>query len=349
MTRTTSRLLAAVGGVGAVIVAFLLAGVGTGHATTSFKFTFTPLIAAGSGDPVPQVSYGGKIGYALTVQNTDTSNATHVQVIVDAPSATFFDATDPSCVAAKGSDGRPGSAMICTPSGGTLGAGKSYSVSFRFTAPTSGPPPSSVVATPSVSIAAKTNGNPGNNGTTKVSGDPVEVQLNPDGSTNDTYLRKNENASVGGPQNFSAKLPTALLGDPFGLELGIHNQTGTVCPTCIGSFTELTIPTASDVLNLGNPFFDGTTLNPYSWTLNATTATSFKLLGVFHVANDGSGTSTPIPACSSLPGGGPTADDPVCYDTLTAKNQKGVQVLTATGRGLENGKITFGLAEPEIR
>lgn len=343
MTRTTSRLLAAAGVVGAVIVAFLVGGVGTGHASTSFSFTFTPLIAAGSGDPVPQVSYGGKIGYELTVQNTDTSNATHVQVIVDAPSATFFDATDPSCVGVKGSDGRNGSEMICTPPGGTLGAGQSYTVDFRFTAPTSGPPPSSVVATPSVSIAAKTNGNPGNNGTTKVSGDPVEVQLNPDGSTNDTYLRKNENASVGGPQNFSAHLPTALLGDPFGLELGIHNQTGTVCPTCIGSFTELTIPAASDVTDPGNPFYDGINPNnPYNWTMSATTAPSFKLLGVFHIADDGSGTTVPIPACSSLTGGGPTLDDPVCYDTLTSKNHAGVQTLTATGRGLENGKITFG-------
>jgi Domain of unknown function DUF11 len=331
MTRSMSRLLVVAALVGTGIVASLVAGVGVGHASTSFDVSLKALIAAGSTDPVPQVSYGGKIGYELTVTNTDTSNTTHVQVVVDVPSATFFDATDPSCVAAKGNS----SEMICVPNGGTMAAGSTYTVDFRFTAPTSG---TSVTATPSVSIAAKTQGNPGNNGTTVATGPPVTVQLNADGSTNDTYLRHGENASAGGPQNFSAQLPGTLLGSPFGLELGIHNQVGTVCPTCIGSFTELTIPAASAV-GPGTPF--GTT-NPYSWSMSATTATSFKLLGVFHVDDTGAGTTSPIPACSALPGGGPTLADPVCYVTLTSKNKAGVQTLTATGYGLENGKITFG-------
>jgi uncharacterized protein DUF11 len=331
MTRSSSRFLAAMAVVGAAIAASLVGGVGVGHASTSFDVQLTALIAAGSTDPVPEVSYGGKIGYELTVANTDTSNTTHVQVIVKVPTATFFDATDPSCAAAKGDP----STMICSPFGGTINANQTYTVDFRFTAPTSG---TSVTATPSVSIAAKTQGNPGNNGTTVATGDPVSVELNADGSTNDTYLRHGENASAGGPQNFSAQLPTALLGDPFGLELGIHNQNGQACPTCIGTFTELTIPAASSA-GLGSPF--GAT-NPYGWTMSATTATSFKLLGVFHIDDGGGGTTTPIPACSSLTGGGPTLDDPVCYDTLTSKNKAGVQILTATGRGLENGKITFG-------
>lgn len=331
MTRPSSRLLAAVALVAAGIVASLAAGVGTGNASTSFNFSFRPLIAASADDPVPQVSYGGKIGYELSVQNGDTSNTTHVQVVVDVPNATFFDATDASCAAAKG---KP-SEMVCSPFGGTINSGETYTVDFRFTAPTSG---SSVTATPSVSIAAKTQGNPGNNGTTASTGTPVTVNLNPDGSTDDTYLRHNEGASVGGPQNFSTQLPGTLLGNPFGLELGIHNQLGTVCPTCIGTFTELTIPAAT-LVGAGTPF--GTT-NPYSWTMSATTAPSFHLLGVFHIDDSGAGTTTPIPACSSLTGLGPTIADPVCYDTLTSKTKAGVQTLTAAGRGLENGKVAFG-------
>jgi hypothetical protein len=318
--------------VGTGIVASLVGGVGVGHASTSFNVQLKALIAAGTTDPVPQVSYGGKIGYELTVTNTDTSNTTHVQVIVDVPSATFFDANDPSCAAAKGNS----SEMICIPNGGTMNAGSSYTVDFRFTAPTSG---SSVTATPSVSIAAKTQGNPGNNGTTVATGAPVTVQLNPDGSTNDTYLRHGENASAGGPQNFSTQLPNTLF-TPFGLELGIHNETGAgICLTCLGVDTSLTIPAASLVGNPGNPFYDGTTFNPYGWTMSASAPTNFKLTGVWHVDDNNVGGF--IPSCASL-GGGPTVGQPVCYLTLTSKNHAGIQTLTATGEGLENGKITFG-------
>src|SRR5262245_53631159 len=121
MIRPSSRFLAVMAVVGVAIVASLVAGVGVGHASTSFDVQLKALIAAGSTDPVPEVSYGGKIGYELTVKNTDTSNTTHVQVVVKVPGATFVpnDATDPSCVAAKGDP----STMVCTPNGGTMNAG----------------------------------------------------------------------------------------------------------------------------------------------------------------------------------------------------------------------------------
>ena len=331
MTRPANRLLAAMALVGVGIVVSLVGGVGTGHASTSFTVNITPLIAASPNDKVPEVSLGGKIGFEATVTNTNSSNATHVQFAFQVPGGSFVDATDASCKPLKGDS----STMICIPLGGTMKSGDSWTVDFRFTAPTSG---TSVTTKSGVTVAAQSQGNPLNNGTLAQAGNAVTIVLNSDGSVNDTYLRKNEGASVGGPQNFSTKLPTALLGDPFGLELGIHNQNGLACPTCIGTFTELTIPAASSA-GLGTPF--GAT-NPYSWTMSATTAPSFKLLGVFHIDDSGGGTAVPIPACSSLTGGGPTLADPVCYDTLTSKNKAGVQTLTATGRGLENGKITFG-------
>jgi hypothetical protein len=331
MTKPSSRFLAALAAVGAAIAAGLIAGVGAGHASTSFTVGITPLIAAGSGDLVPQVSLSGKIGFEAKVTNTNSSNATHVRFAFQVPGGSFVDATDASCAALKNDS----STMICIPLGGTMKSGASWTVDFRFTAPSSG---TSVTTKSGVTVAAQTNGNPLNNGTLAQAGNDVTVSLNSDGSVNDTYLRKNESALVGGPQNFSTKLPTALLGDPFGLELGIHNQTGNACPTCIGSFTELTIPAAT-LVGADTPF--GTT-NPYSWTMSATTATSFKLLGIFHIDDNGDGMTTPIPACSTLTGTAPTAGDPVCYDTLTSKNHAGVQTLTASGRGLENGKVAFG-------
>jgi hypothetical protein len=338
MTRLSSRFLAAIAVVGAAIVASLVGGVGVGHASTALPITITPLIAAGSSDPVPQVSYGGKIGYEVSLTNMDTSNTTHVRVVVDVTGgAVFFDATDPSCAAAKGNS----SEMICTPFGGTLRSGQTYKVDFRFTAPSSG---TSVTATPSVTIAAQTNGNPNNNGTTVSTGTPVDVSLNAGGFQNDTYLRQGEGAAANGPQTFSAQLPNALFGTQFGLELGIKNQTGTpICTTCLPVFTELTIPAASSVLNAGNPFYNGTDPSkPYVWTMSATAATSFKLTGVYHVPDPPNDVPVLIPACAVVPGGGPTATDPVCYDTLTSKNKAGVQNISATGRGLENGRVGFG-------
>lgn len=318
--------------VGAAIVASLVGGVGAGHAATSFSVALSPLIGTSS-NGVPQVSYGGKIGYTATVRNTNTSNATHVEFVVQVPGGSFVDATDPSCAALKNDQ----STMVCVPNGGTMTAGSSYTVDFRFTAPTSG---SSVTTNSGVSIAAKTQGNPLNNGTLAQAGNPVTVDLNPDGSsTNDTYLRHSENASAGGPQNFSATLPGTLLGNPFGLELGIHNETGPpICPTCLPVDSSLTIPAATDVLEADNPFYDGTTFNPYRWTMSATASTNFKLTGVYHLP-DAASTAVQIPACA---GGAPTASDPVCYDTLTAKNHAGVQTLTASGQGLENGRVGFG-------
>jgi hypothetical protein len=338
MTRSSNRLLAAVGVLGAVIVASLVGGVGASRASTSFDVQLKALIAAGSLDPVPEVSYGGKIGYEATVTNTNASNATHVQFVVQVPNGSFVDATDPSCAAAKGDS----STMICIPNGGTMISGSSYTVDFRFTAPTSG---SSVTTASGVSIAAKSQGNPLNNGTLVQAGNPVTVNLNAGGFQNDTYLRQGEGAAANGPQTFSAQLPNALFGTQFGLELGIKNQTGTpICATCLPVFTELTIPAASSVLNADNPFYNGTDPSkPYTWTMSATAATSFKLTGIYHVPDPvDSQLAVQIPACAVLPGGGPTATDPVCYDTLTSKNKAGVQNISATGRGLENGRVGFG-------
>jgi hypothetical protein len=328
--------LAVVGVVGAVIVASLVGGVGAGRASTSFTAINTALIGT-SGNGVPEVSYGGKIGFETKVTNTNSSNATHVEFAFQVPGGSFVDATDASCAALKNDS----STMICIPLGGTMKAGESWTAKFRFIAPSTG---TSVTTRSGVSIAAKTQGNPLNNGTLTEVGTPVTVTLNAGGFQNDTYLRPGEGASANGPQTFSAQLPNALFGTQFGLELGIKNQTGTpICGTCLPVFTELTIPAASSVLNAGNPFYNGTDSKPYTWTMTATAATSFKLTGIYHVPDPVS-TSLPvqIPACAVLPGGGPRATDPVCYLTLTSKNKAGVQNISATGLGLENGRVGFG-------
>src|SRR4051812_50230858 len=123
MTRSSSRLLAVVGVVGAVIVASLVGGVGAGRASTSFTAINTALIGT-SDNGVPEVSYGGKIGFETTVTNTNSSNATHVEFVFQVPGGSFVDANDASCAALK----TDSSTMICIPHGGTMQAGDSWSV-----------------------------------------------------------------------------------------------------------------------------------------------------------------------------------------------------------------------------
>src|SRR3954451_21505754 len=115
----------------ATLAAGLVVGVGTGRAATSFSVTVSPLIGTSTNE-VPKVSYGGQIGYTLTVTNTGDSTTPHVQVVADSDSATFLDASDSSCRAVSGD----ATQMVCTPFGGTMTPGQIYTVDFRFTAPT---------------------------------------------------------------------------------------------------------------------------------------------------------------------------------------------------------------------
>jgi Domain of unknown function DUF11 len=332
MKRLSRRFGAAAGVLAAALAAGLLVGVGTGRAATSFEVTLSPLIGT-SFNEVPQVSYGGKIGYHLVVTNSGDSTTTQVQVVVKSDSATFFDATDPSCAAAKG-DAKQ---MVCTPFGGTMKPGDTFTVDFRFTAPASGSAVNTqgfaVVA--AQSVGGKVNGN---SGTISWPGNTVTTSLVAGTDTTDTFLRGHESASAGGPQTFGVQLPTILFGDPFGLELGIHNETraAPICPTCLLTDTQLTIPAASLVTNASNPFYNGTA-NPYTWSMSASYPPGFQLTGVFHLDDNNVGAF--IPSCASL-GGAPTAAAPMCWDTLIqSKNPK---TVSATGQGLENGNGAFG-------
>jgi len=58
----------------AAIAAVLVGGASTGRAATSFTISLDPLIGtAGVNLAIPQVSYGGKIGYHLVVINSGDS------------------------------------------------------------------------------------------------------------------------------------------------------------------------------------------------------------------------------------------------------------------------------------
>jgi hypothetical protein len=341
-----ARLLAVASAMVALVV---VGGATTGRAATSFEITLAPLIGTSDVNVIPQVSYAGKIGYHLHVRNAGDSKTQKASILVTSDLATFSDVSDTTNCAVNPKNTHQ---MVCTPFGGTFVPGATFDADLRFTAPTTGPATGQQVSTlASITIAAQTVGGNKNNGTTIAQSAPVLTNIVENTTKADTYLHKNENAGTGNlslpghPQNFKLNTPTALLGDPFGIAVSIHDIVGTPtqCATdsttaCFGAFTELTIPAASFVSALGNPFYDGTTFNPYSWAMNAQypNGSNFKLHGAYHI--DGSGAFQQLLKCDDpLVGGAPSVAYPLCYDTLDQLTNK--KMLTATGRGLENGAL----------
>jgi hypothetical protein len=341
-----SRFAALVAVVSAVIAAALVGGAGSGRAATSFNITLGPLIGT-TGNLIPQVSYGGKIGYHVHVENAGDSTTQHAQILVTSDLATFSDVSDTANCAVNPKNAHQ---MICTPFGGTFAPGAIFDTDLRFTAPLSGPATGEQVSTvASISVAAQTVGGNKTNGTTLTTSEPVPTNIVENTTKADTFLRKNENAGTGKlslpdhPQNFSMNTPPALFGDPFGIAVSMHDIVGALCAGCFGAYTQVTIPSAPLVNAPGNPFFNGAS-NPYGWTMNAqySSGSNFKLHGVVHI--DDSGDFNQVPSCASLvtvdnPAGNPTAAVPACYDTLDQISNK--KMLVATGRGLENGNWTW--------
>jgi hypothetical protein len=80
--------------------------------------------------------------------------------------------------------------------------------------------------------------------------------------------------------------------------------------------------------------------NPYGWSISAKYPSGFKLTKLVHV-NDNN-VSENVPSCASIiPEQAPTLGQPLCWDTLNQQNGNN-KIVTATGRGLENGQFGFG-------
>src|SRR5262245_12558385 len=155
---TRKRLLAAAA---VVVVTFCVAvGSAVGRSTgTSASVVLTPLIGTSS-NGVQQVTFGGKIGFHLDVANTGTSTFNHLVIVVDSDFGTFSDASRSECA----KDPKDATRMVCKLVQ-MKGGAPPFSVDLRFNAPASG---STVVSTPSLTVDAQTQGDPGNNGTQTV-------------------------------------------------------------------------------------------------------------------------------------------------------------------------------------
>src|SRR5262249_12004706 len=189
-----------------------------------------------------------------------------------------------------------------------------------FTAPSTG---TTVTMNVDVVIKAQSVGGKqnGNNGTILASAPiPVVTNVVPFGDKDDTYLRAGDAPAGTGklssthPQNFSITLPGMLFGTPFGVAVSIHHKTRTaLCGTRLTSWTTLRIPVAAFTTTAGNPFFDGTNVHAYSWSMTAQYPSNSKPTQIIHI--DDNGVPQQLQKCIDI-GGAPTAADPMCYDTF---------------------------------
>lgn len=315
------RILAAAAVALSVCVA--LAGP-AGSAPTKSRLTvaLSPLIGT-TANGVQQVTFGGKIGLHLDVTNPGPSAVNHVVVVVDADTATFSDASRRECAV----DPKDAKRMVCTVKQMKAGS-PTFSVDLRFTAPTSG---SQVVSTPSVTVDAKSQGSPGNNGTGTTTGDPVTTVLTSSlgGALFDSYLRGTENAATSAtlPQHSRFVMPNALLGSNYGVETSVQEQTATpLCTNCPAFETVLGIPASL----LANSPFSPT--NPFTYTvtlLPSGVPAHYYPTGLYH---DG----VLIPSCSTSP---LSATTHICVTSFTGNKNAG---FVATGKADQNGRIGFG-------
>jgi hypothetical protein len=309
----------------ALVVCFV--GVGSaGGRTTKSRLTvdLSPLIGT-SANGVQKVTFGGKIGLHLDVNNPGPSTVNHVVVTVTADTATFSDASRPECAV----DPNDAKRMVCTVKQMKAGS-PTFSVDLRFTAPSSG---SAVVSTPTATVDAKSQGNPGNSGTGTTTGDPVTTMLisSAGGTLVDTYLRGTENAATAATLTQSSQfvMPSSLLGGHYGVETSVQEQQGAAfaqCGSCPAFATDLSIPASQ----LGSPPFSPT--SPFTFTIKLLPAGvphHYYPTGLYH---DG----VLIPPCTSSP---LSATTHICVTSFSGNKYIG---FVATGRADQNGRLGFG-------
>jgi hypothetical protein len=289
---------------------------------TGASVVLSPLIGTNSND-VQQVTFGGKIGFHLEVSNTGTSTFNHLVIVVASTAGSFSDASQSSCKA----DPLDAKRMVCKLLQ-MKGGAPPFSVDLRFTAPSSG---STVVSTPSLTVDAQTNGNPGNNGTQTTFGTPVTTALvsAAGNSLVKTFAKNKEAVETAATllQHSKFTMPNTLLGSFYGVETSVQETTGTpLCEKCPAFVTLLDIPAslvAPSPFSPANPFLFTITLLPDGWP------SGYSPTGLYH---DG----VLVPMCDVAPLSSTTT---MCLTLFKAKKQNGI---VAEGKAYKNGKNGFG-------
>jgi hypothetical protein len=320
---TRKRFLAAA----VVVVTFCIAvGSAGGRSTdTGASVVLTPLIGTSTND-VKQVTFGGNIGFHLDVSNTGTSTFNHLVIVVDSDVATFSDVSSSACA----KDPTDATRMVCKLV--QMKGGGTFSVDLRFTAPAGG---SAVVTTPSLTVDAQTQGDPGNNGTQTTFGDPVTIALVTDAGNSvvKTFARGKESLTTGATllQHSQFTMPNGLLNGLYGVDTSVQEIPGasSLCADCPAFATQLDIP--DSLLVSGSPF---SAANFFTFTITLLpdgVPQKYSPVGLYH---DG----VLVPMCDTSP---LSATTHVCLTSLQTKNykQKGI---VAVGKADKNGRFGFG-------
>jgi hypothetical protein len=319
---TRKRLLAAA----VVVVTFCIAvGSAGGRSTdTGASVVLTPLIGTSTND-VKQVTFGGKIGFHLDVSNTGTSTFNHLVIVVDSDVATFSDVSSSACA----KDPTDATRMVCKLV--QMKGGGTFSVDLRFTAPASG---TSVLTESSLTVDAKTQGSPGNNGTQTTEGTSVTTALvTSDGNrVVKTFARGKETIATAATlaQHSQFTMPNTL-GSVFGVDTSVEEQQITdplqlLCADCPAWVTILRIPASTAS---GSPFSKD---NPFTFTvtlLPAGVPKKYTPTGLYH-------DNELVPMCSDSP---LSATTHMCLTSFQVSKKNGI---VATGQADQNGRLGFG-------
>jgi hypothetical protein len=313
---------------GVALVTFCMAvGSAGGRSTeTGASVVLSPLIGTNSND-VQQVTFGGKIGFHLDVTNTGTSTFNHLVIVVASDLATFSDASRSECA----KDPQNAKRMVCKLLQ-MKGGAPPFSVDLRFNAPGSG---STVVSTPSLTVDAQTNGNPGNNGTQTTTGTPITTALvsSAGNSRVKTFAKEKEALATSAtlPQHSKFTMPIALLGGHYGVETSVQEETTDtpLCEDCPPFVTVLDIP---ESLAANPPFSKD---NPFTFTVTLLPEGVPKFYDPTGLYHDG----VLVPLCSASP---LSATTHICLDQFLITKTKGKDGFVATGKADQNGRIGFG-------
>ena len=311
-----------------VVIAALAGGAGTGGAAaTSLSVDLV--------GQIDSVSSGGTIGYEATVRNVGPSTVTQVSFVVETGVATYRANSTVTGTATATCAQNTATSMLCTAE--QIAADKFFTVSVAFEAPdvTSN---SSVTATGIVTVSAQTEGTPGNKGTSTWVARPVTTPVTAFSALSaSSYSLPGDSLSAGVSLHTDLQLPAAFANGHFGLVTSASEYTDAasrLCDKCPTVFSSLSIPAS---LTAQNPF---TASSPYAFTLtlaNNAQPPGFKLGGISHLADTPGAVWTSVPLCTSTTAVEP---GPICLDSAPTKDKK-TGVITATGRGTENGSLGF--------
>jgi hypothetical protein len=326
--------------VAAAVAAVALVVLGGAQATPDTAATLLTVSLNDIGD-IGSVSAGQKLGYEASVVNSGPSTVSQVRFILDTALGTAAGVFQTSAVSGDGSprcaeDINDGSKLICAAK--QLAPGQSFAVNAVFSTSATAAADSVIKAKGTATVSAQTNGNPGNGGTSSwVSPEVSTALLAASERSKRTFSLPDETPSSGVELKTTIDLPAAFLNGYFGLVTEIDQHAGpALCDKCPTVFSKVSIPAS---LTDTNPFAasaDTGGHGPYTFVLALNSAgqpPGYKPTGISHLGDGVGAVWEHVPLCSDVTLG---ADDPICLDGAPSKNKK-TGVITATGRGIENG------------